>query len=51
MPINAQECHLEEGKTAKPTKGMKSGKPSKRAKKSSIPKQNEQQKLKLKNSP
>jgi hypothetical protein len=29
----AQESYLEEGKTARPTKGMKNGKPSKMAKK------------------
>jgi hypothetical protein len=34
-PRNAQKGHLEEGKTATPTKGTKSGKPRKRAKKSS----------------
>jgi hypothetical protein len=39
------------GKTAKPTKGMKSGKPSKRVRKSSKPKQNEQEKVELKSSP
>jgi hypothetical protein len=39
------------GKTAKPIKGMKSGKPSKRVRKSSKPKQNEQEKVELKNSP
>jgi hypothetical protein len=34
----AQEGHLEEGKAAKPTNGMKSGKPKlERAKKSSKP--------------
>jgi hypothetical protein len=37
----AQEDHLEEGKAARPTKGTKSGKPSKMAKKS-------QEKLKTK---
>jgi hypothetical protein len=31
----AQEDHLEEGKAARPTKDTKSGKPRKRAKKSS----------------
>jgi hypothetical protein len=30
----AQEVHLEEGKTTKPTNGMKSGKPKKKARKS-----------------
>jgi hypothetical protein len=30
----AQESHLEEGKTARPIKGVKSSKPSKMAKKS-----------------
>jgi hypothetical protein len=39
------------GKTAKPIKGMKNGKPSKRVRKSSKPKQNEQEKVELKNSP
>jgi hypothetical protein len=32
--IKAQEDHLEEGKTARPTKGMKNGEPRKIAKKS-----------------
>jgi hypothetical protein len=39
------------GKTAKSTKGMKSGKPSKRVRKNSKPKQNEQEKVELKSSP
>jgi hypothetical protein len=33
-PRKAQEGHLEEGKTARPKKGIKSGKPSKIVKKS-----------------
>jgi hypothetical protein len=45
-PRKAQEGHLEEGKAAIPTKGRKSGKPRKRVRKSSKPKQTEQEKLK-----
>jgi hypothetical protein len=45
----AQEGHLEEEKATKPTNGMKIGKPRKRAKKSSKPRQIKQEKLKLKN--
>jgi hypothetical protein len=33
-PRKAQEGHLEEGKTARPRKGTKSGKPNKMVKKS-----------------
>jgi hypothetical protein len=50
----AQECHLEEAKTARTTKARKAANQAKwqrRAKKSSKPKQNEQEKLKLKNFP
>jgi hypothetical protein len=46
-PRKAQEGHLEEGKVARPTKGTKSGKPIKIVRKSSKPKQIEQEKLKI----
>jgi hypothetical protein len=47
-PRKAQECQLEEGKTATPTKGIKSDKPRKRAKKLSKSKNST---LRLKSTP
>jgi hypothetical protein len=48
---NLKKCYLEEGTTTRPTKAQKAANQAKlqrRAKKSSKPKQNEQEKLKLK---
>jgi hypothetical protein len=47
----AQECHLEKGKAAKPIKGMKSGVPSQNGKTERARKAQNQEKLKIKNSP
>jgi hypothetical protein len=47
----AQEGHLEEGKPARPTKGMKSGKPSQNGKEELRKAQKHKKLTRLKNSP
>jgi hypothetical protein len=51
MPRKAQEGHLEEGKTTRPIKYMKSGKPAKEQRKTQTRKEAQNKKLHMNQTP